>query len=39
MSCSRSLIVDTLPIEKQQLGAAWCEYMASSSPPRLLCLV
>lgn len=25
MSCSRSLIVDTLPIEKQQAGAAWCE--------------
>lgn len=23
MSCSRSLIVDTLPIEKQQAGAAW----------------
>lgn len=28
MSCSRSLIVDTLPIEKQQAGAAWCK-----SPP------
>lgn len=25
MSCSRSLIVDTLPIEKQQIGAAWCK--------------
>lgn len=25
MSCSRSLIVDTLPIEKQQAGAAWCQ--------------
>lgn len=23
MSCSRSLIVDTLPIDKQQSGAAW----------------
>ena len=25
MSCSRSLLVDTLPTEKQQLGAAWCK--------------
>lgn len=25
MSCARSLIVDTLPIEKQQAGAAWGE--------------
>jgi len=23
MSCSRSLLVDTLPIHKQQTGAAW----------------
>ena len=23
MSCSRSLLVDTLPASKQQLGAAW----------------
>ncbi|CAM1506738.1 Fc.00g063790.m01.CDS01 [Cosmosporella sp. VM-42] len=27
MSCSRSLIVDTLPIEKQQAGAAWASRM------------
>jgi solute carrier family 45 protein 1/2/4 len=27
MSCARSLVVDTLPIEKQQAGAAWCEYL------------
>lgn len=26
MSCSRSLIVDTLPLEKQQSGAAWGTY-------------
>jgi solute carrier family 45 protein 1/2/4 len=26
MSCSRSLVVDTLPIQKQQIGAAWCKY-------------
>lgn len=29
MSCSRSLIVDTLPIAKQQAGAAWASRMAS----------
>lgn len=29
MSCSRSLIVDTLPITKQQAGAAWASRMAS----------
>jgi hypothetical protein len=23
MSCSRSLVVDTLPVQKQQAGAAW----------------
>lgn len=28
MSCSRSLIVDTLPIEKQQSGAAWGTFTA-----------
>ncbi|KID77211.1 sucrose transport protein, partial [Metarhizium brunneum ARSEF 3297] len=27
MSCSRSLIVDTLPLEKQQAGAAWASRM------------
>jgi hypothetical protein len=26
MSCSKSLIVDTLPIDKQQTGAAWCKF-------------
>jgi solute carrier family 45 protein 1/2/4 len=25
MSCARSLVVDTLPIQKQQTGAAWSE--------------
>jgi solute carrier family 45 protein 1/2/4 len=25
MSCARSLVVDTLPIQKQQTGAAWCK--------------
>lgn len=30
MSCARSLIVDTLPIEKQQAGAAWGESTISS---------
>ncbi|KAH7257129.1 major facilitator superfamily domain-containing protein [Fusarium tricinctum] len=29
MSCSKSLIVDTLPIEKQQSGAAWSSRMSS----------
>jgi solute carrier family 45, member 1/2/4 len=29
MSCSRSLIVDTLPISKQQKGAAWTSRMVS----------
>ncbi|WYZ34459.1 hypothetical protein EsH8_I_000735 [Colletotrichum jinshuiense] len=29
MSCARSLIVDTLPIEKQQTGAAWSSRMSS----------
>lgn len=29
MSCSRSLIVDTLPIPKQQKGAAWTSRMVS----------
>ncbi|KAK5990867.1 General alpha-glucoside permease [Cladobotryum mycophilum] len=29
MSCSRSLIVDTLAIEKQQAGAAWASRMSS----------
>lgn len=25
MSCSRSLVVDVLPIHKQQVGASWCK--------------
>lgn len=29
MSCSRSLLVDTLPIAKQQTGAAWASRMGS----------
>ncbi|KAL2154171.1 hypothetical protein VTH82DRAFT_2847 [Thermothelomyces myriococcoides] len=29
MSCSRSLVVDTLPIHKQQAGAAWASRMNS----------
>ncbi|KAF3348897.1 hypothetical protein VD0002_g6968 [Verticillium dahliae] len=29
MSCARSLIVDTLPIEKQQAGAAWSSRMSA----------
>lgn len=29
MSCCRSLIVDTLPIPKQQLGSAWASRMAA----------
>ncbi len=29
MSCTRSLMVDTLPIHKQQSGAAWISRMAS----------
>ncbi|KAL2132296.1 hypothetical protein VTI74DRAFT_3983 [Chaetomium olivicolor] len=29
MSCARSLIVDTLPIQKQQTGAAWASRMNS----------
>ncbi|KAL2263757.1 hypothetical protein VTK26DRAFT_5284 [Humicola hyalothermophila] len=29
MSCSRSLVVDTLPIHKQQMGAAWLSRMNS----------
>ncbi|KAK3330224.1 major facilitator superfamily domain-containing protein [Apodospora peruviana] len=29
MSCARSLIVDTLPIHKQQSGAAWASRMGS----------
>jgi solute carrier family 45 protein 1/2/4 len=29
MSCARSLIVDVLPIEKQQLGAAWSSRMSA----------
>lgn len=29
MSCSRSLLVDTLPISKQQTGAAWAGRMGS----------
>ncbi|KAF7562170.1 hypothetical protein G7046_g1969 [Stylonectria norvegica] len=29
MSCSRSLVVDTLPIEKQQSGAAWSSRMSA----------
>ncbi|KAF6818616.1 sucrose transport protein [Colletotrichum sojae] len=29
MSCARSLIVDTLPIEKQQTGAAWSSRMSA----------
>ncbi|KAK3945291.1 major facilitator superfamily domain-containing protein [Diplogelasinospora grovesii] len=29
MSCSRSLVVDTLPIQKQQTGAAWASRMGS----------
>ncbi|KAK4088121.1 hypothetical protein Purlil1_7600 [Purpureocillium lilacinum] len=29
MSCSRSLIVDTLPLEMQQTGAAWASRMSS----------
>jgi solute carrier family 45 protein 1/2/4 len=33
MSCSRSLIVDTLTVDKQQTGAAWCK-SATSIPRR-----
>ncbi|SCN67933.1 related to sucrose transporter SUT1D [Fusarium fujikuroi] len=29
MSCSKSLIVDTLPIDKQQAGAAWSSRMSA----------
>ncbi|KAL2756238.1 hypothetical protein ACRALDRAFT_1063769 [Sodiomyces alcalophilus JCM 7366] len=29
MSCARSLVVDTLPIEKQQAGAAWSSRMGA----------
>ncbi|KAJ9161954.1 Sucrose transporter [Coniochaeta hoffmannii] len=29
MSCSRSLVVDTLPAQKQQAGAAWASRMSS----------
>ncbi|KAH6674050.1 sucrose transporter [Plectosphaerella plurivora] len=29
MSCARSLVVDTLPIEKQQAGAAWSSRMSA----------
>ena len=29
MSCNRSLLVDTLPLEKQQDGAAWASRMAA----------
>jgi solute carrier family 45, member 1/2/4 len=29
MSCSRSLVVDTLPLQKQQSGAAWMSRMGS----------
>lgn len=29
MSCARSLIVDVLPIDKQQLGAAWSSRMSA----------
>ncbi|KAI1065214.1 hypothetical protein LB507_000326 [Fusarium sp. FIESC RH6] len=29
MSCSKSLVVDSLPIEKQQSGAAWSSRMSS----------
>ncbi|EXK47796.1 hypothetical protein FOXG_00347 [Fusarium oxysporum f. sp. lycopersici 4287] len=29
MSCSKSLIVDTLPIDKQQTGAAWSSRMSA----------
>ncbi|KAK4212479.1 sucrose transporter [Rhypophila decipiens] len=29
MSCARSLVVDTLPIHKQQVGAAWASRMGS----------
>ncbi|KHN99859.1 sucrose transport protein [Metarhizium album ARSEF 1941] len=29
MSCSRSLVVDTLPLEKQQAGAAWASRMSA----------
>jgi solute carrier family 45 protein 1/2/4 len=29
MSCSRSLVVDTLPVQKQQAGAAWASRMSS----------
>jgi len=29
MSCARSLVVDTLPIHKQQVGAAWSSRMGS----------
>ncbi|KAK0730506.1 major facilitator superfamily domain-containing protein [Lasiosphaeris hirsuta] len=29
MSCARSLVVDTLPIQKQQTGAAWTSRMGS----------
>lgn len=36
MSCARSLIVDTLPIEKQQAGAAWGQYITSLTLSLLL---
>ncbi|KAI5467247.1 major facilitator superfamily domain-containing protein [Mariannaea sp. PMI_226] len=29
MSCSKSLLVDSLPVEKQQIGAAWASRMSS----------
>lgn len=32
MSCSRSLVVDTLPMEKQQTGAAWSMFYSSPLP-------
>ncbi len=36
MSCARSLVVDTLPIHKQQTGAAWCKSSCLSQLPETL---
>src|SRR4051794_40132666 len=38
MSCGRSLVVDTLPIEKQQSGAAWGELSSSFLQHSMACL-
>ncbi len=34
MSCARSLVVDTLPIHKQQTGAAWCKSLMEAVSSR-----